>query len=94
MIWLFFSVVGAGLHGLLRSVSMGLVRASKTLPKWFPGQSISANRELMLTEPEDLDSHLVLRSFGVAAVMVMTLLVGFSLAIVACIVMPMVGSRN
>ncbi len=93
VIWLFFSVVGAGLHGLLRSVSMGLIRASKTLSNWVIWQLISARRELTLMEQGDLDSRLVLRSFGVAAVMVMTLLVGFTLAIVARVVMPMVGSN-
>ncbi len=94
VIWLFFSVAGAGLHGLLRSVSMGLVRASKTLLNWVMGQLISARRELMLTEQGDLDSHLVLCSFGQAAVMVMTLLVSFSLAIAVHLVMPMVGSNQ
>jgi hypothetical protein len=45
-------------------------------------------------ERGDLDSRSVLHSFGVAAAMVMTLLVGFSLAIVVRIVMPMVGSNQ
>ncbi len=94
VIWLFFSVVGAGLHGLPRSVSMGLVRASKTLLNWVTGQLISARRELTLTEQGDLDSRLVLCSFGQAVVMVMTLLVSFSLAIAVHVVMPMVGSNR
>ncbi len=72
---------------------MGLVRASKTLSNWVTGQLISAMRELTLTEWGDLDSRLVFRSFGVAAVMVMTLLVDFSLVIMARIVMPMVESN-
>ncbi len=94
VIWLFFSVIGAGSHELPRSVSMGLVRASKILSNWVTGQLISTRRELMMMERGDLDSCLVLRSYGVAAVMVMTLLVSFSLAIVARVVMPMVGSSH
>ncbi len=50
-------------------------------------------RELMLTVRGDLASLLDLRSFGVAAVMDVTLLVDFSLAIVACVIMPMFGSN-
>jgi hypothetical protein len=90
---MFFSVIGAGLHGLSRSVSIGMIRASKTLSNWVTGQLISARRELALMEQGDLDSRLVLHSFGVAAVMVMTLLVGFYLAIVVRVVMPVVGSN-
>jgi hypothetical protein len=93
VIWLFFSVVGAGLHGLSRSVSMGLVRASKTLLNWVTGRLISARREMTLMERGDLDSRSVVRSFGVAAMMVMTLLVGFSLAIMTRVIIPMVGSN-
>ncbi len=93
VIWLFFSVVGAELHGLSRSVSVGLFRASKTLSNWVMGRLISARRELTLAEQGDLDSCLVLRSFGVAAVMVTALLVGFSLMIVVRIIMPIFGSN-
>ncbi len=82
---MFFSV-DAELHGLSRQLFMGLFdgqMASKTLSNWVTGRLISIRRELALTEQGDLDSRLVLRSFGVAAVVVMALLVGFSLAIVA-----------
>ncbi len=68
-------------------------RAFKTFSNQVTGRLISARRELTLTEGGGLDSCLVLRSFGVAAVVVMALLVGFSLAIVACIIMPMVGNN-
>jgi hypothetical protein len=96
VIWLFFSVIGADLHGLSRSLSVGLFdgrRVSKKLSNWVTGRLISARGELMLMEQGDLDSCLVLCSFGVAVVVVMALLVGFSLVIVALVVMPMVGDN-
>ncbi len=65
-------------------------RASRTLSNWVTGRLISASRELMLTERGDLDSRLDLRSFGVAVVAVMILLVGLSLAGMAHVVIPMV----
>ncbi len=76
---------------------MGLLngrRASRTLLNWITGRLISARRELTLTERGDLDSHLDLRSVGVAVVVVMAPLVGFSLAIAACIIIPMVLSNR
>ncbi len=97
VIWLFFSVLGAELHGLPRSLSMGLFdgqRASKTLSNRVTGRLTSARRELTSTERGDLDSCLVLRSFSVAVVVVTALLVGFSLAIVARIMMSMVGNNQ
>jgi hypothetical protein len=72
---------------------VGLVggqRASRTLLKQFLGRLISARRELILTERGDLASHSDLCSLGVAAVVMMALLVGLSLEIEARVVMPMV----
>jgi hypothetical protein len=68
-------------------------RASKTLSNWVTRRLISARRELTLMEQGDLDSPLVLHSFDVAAVVVMALLVGFSMGIVARVIMPMVGNN-
>ncbi len=93
---LYLLVVDAKLHGLLRSLIVGLFdgwRASNTLSNQVTARLISTRRELTLTERGDLDSHLGLRSFGVAAVLVMALLFSFSLAIVVHIIMPMVGNN-
>ncbi len=65
-------------------------RASRTLLNWVTGRLISASREMTLTEQGDLDSCLDLHSFGVAAVAVMVLLVGLSLAVVVHVEIPMV----
>ncbi len=97
VIWLVFSASGARLHGAPRPLSCGLYcivigrRASSTLLNWVVGRFISARmRELTLTVRGDLASRLDLHSFGVAAVVVMALLVGLSLTVMARIVMPMV----
>ncbi len=81
-------------HGLFGLSSMGLVngwRASRTLSKWFIGRLISARRELTLTLRGDLASRSDLRSLGVAAVVMMALLVGLSLEIKVQVIMPMVA---
>ncbi len=68
-------------------------RASRMLSNQVTERLISARRELTLTEQGDLDCRSDLRSFGVATVVVMALLVGFSLAIAARIVISMVVSN-
>ncbi len=91
-----FSAGGARSHGASKPSSCGLScivigwSASSTLSDRVVGRFISAMRELMLTMWEDLASCSDLRSFGVAAVVVMALLVGLSLTVVAHVVMPMV----
>ncbi len=95
-IWSAFSAGGARLHGALRPLSCGLsciiIRrsASSTSSNWVVGRFISEIRELTLTVRGDLASRLDLRSFDVAAVVVMALPVGLSLTVVTRIVMPMV----
>ncbi len=91
---MFLLVGGVRLHGLFRPLSVGLVdghRASRTLLKWFVERLISASRDLTLTLRGDLESRLDLRSLGIAAVVMMALLVIFSLEIKARVVVPMVA---
>jgi hypothetical protein len=100
VIWLFFSVSGARLHGASRPSSCRLscivvgCSTSRILSNWVVGRLISVMRELTLTEQGDLESCLDLRSFGVAAVVVVVLLVGFSLGFEERVVMPMVGDSQ
>ncbi len=93
-IWqLVFSVGGARLHGLSRLLlSFWLFcpvvgrNASRTLSKRGVGRLTSARSKLRSLEWGDLERCVILRAcFGVIVV-----LVGFSLVIVACILIPMV----
>ncbi len=96
VIWLVFSAGGARLYGVLRPLFCALScvvtgrSASSILSNRVVGRFISAMRELTLTVRGDLASHLDLRSFCVAVVVVMALLVGLSSAVVTHVVMPMV----
>jgi hypothetical protein len=65
--------------------------ASRTLSNWAPSRLILAIRGLTLTVQGNLASRLDLHSLGVAAVMMVALLVGFSLEVEAQVVMSMVA---
>ncbi len=65
-------------------------RALRTLSNRFVGRLISARRELTLAVRGDLTSCLDCRSVGVAAVVMMALLIGLSLEVEAHVKMPMV----
>ncbi len=72
---------------------LGLVvgqRVTRMLANRFEGRLILAKRELTLPVRGDLASRTDRRSLGVAVVVMMALLVGFSLEIKVRIVMPMV----
>ncbi len=91
IIWLFLSAGGSRLHGLSRELLLLLPllvdghSASRTLSKRKAGRLISARSELTFSDWGDLEIHVGHRAcFGVIVV-----LVGFSLEIVACIVIPM-----
>ncbi len=96
MIRLFFSEGDVRLHGVSRSSFWLLLpvngqSASRMFLNHDLGRSISARRELTSAERGDLECHVDLRSFGVVAVLLFSvLLFGFSLGIEARIVMPMV----
>ncbi len=91
VIWSFLSVGDTKLHGLLRGSLLLLPlivdgrNASKALSKWDAGRLISARSELTLSKQGDLElckDHCT--CFGV-----MVVLVGFSLEMAVCIVIPM-----
>ncbi len=92
MTWLFFSTGSSRLNGLSRLSSFWLSlpivgqSASRTLSKQDVGRLIFARRELTSSERGDLERRMHLCTcFGVIVV-----LVGFSLEIAVCVVIPMV----
>ncbi len=92
MIWLFLSVGGARLHRLSRLSSIQLScivdgrSALRTLLDLDVGRLTSGRREFTSSERGDWKGRMVLRAgFGVIVV-----LVGFSLAIMVHVVVPMV----
>ncbi len=81
------------MHGSFKPSSVGLVdgrRALRTLLNWFVGRLISARRELTLAVRGDLASCSDCPFLGMAALVMMALLVGLSLEVEAHVVMPMV----
>ncbi len=91
VIWLFLSVRGTKLHGLLRGLLLLLPlivdghNASKALSKRDAGRLISARSELTLSEQGDLELREDCRTyFGV-----MVVLVGFSFEMAARVVISM-----
>ncbi len=92
VIWVFLSAGGSRLHGSPRVLSLLLHHpvvgssALRALSKWEVGRLVSARSELMFSERGDLEILVdCCACFGVIVV-----LVGFSLEIVACVVIPIV----
>jgi hypothetical protein len=96
MIWLFFLEGGVGLHGSSRSsfwlsLPVDGRSASRMFSKHDVGRLISARRKLTSAEQGDLECSVDLRSFGVVAVLLFSvLLFGFSLVIQVRVIMPIV----